>query len=120
MAGGLEKAIHFAFVELFGDDQSPADHQPVRRDPLRMRAIAAAPDMDDDAVDLLERHMVLQDEIDEFGARIGDLMEKHAGDERFKGRCRDALAARADLVDLQQRELLRAYYPPLKLICLPN
>ncbi len=93
---------------------------PLKTDPQFLRALAVAPDRDDDAVDLIQRHFALQAEIDEFGARIGELIAKHAGDEQFRQRCLNALEARADLTSLLQRELLRAYLPPLHLICLDN
>lgn len=96
----------------FIEDYPPA---PLRTDPRFLKALAVAPDGDDDAVDLIQRHFALEAEVDEFGARIRELITKHAGDEQFRRRCLKALEARADLISLQQRELLRDYLPPLRL-----
>ena len=120
MPGALERAIAAAMDDLWGDDHAPAEPKSSMRDPLRLKAIAAAPDQDADAVDLLERHFALQVEVDEFAVAIGDLMKKHPDDESFARRCRKALYARADLVGLQQRELLRAWEPTLHHTFLPT
>lgn len=120
MANATEKAIHAAFEGLFGDEPTASQSAPVKRDPLYWRALAIGPDQDDDGVELIERHLALQAEIDAFEISIEKLVAEHADDKRFNERCRKALKARAELAGLQQRELLRDWWPTLRHICLPT
>ncbi|MCA1546308.1 hypothetical protein I6F36_05755 [Bradyrhizobium sp. BRP19] len=105
---------------MFFVEDYPATEAPLRTDPQFLRALAVAPDRDDDAVELIRQHLALSDELLELGSQIDGLISKRAGDESFRRRCLNALEARAELTALQQRELLRDWWPTLRHVCLDN
>ncbi|QWG16122.1 hypothetical protein KMZ68_13820 [Bradyrhizobium sediminis] len=116
MADRLEAMIAAAMDDVFGDRFETADSgkPPYNSDPHFLHMLTVAGDQDDDACELIERHLTMESEITGFRDSIAKLMTEHDDDENYKARCRKAFKARADLIGLQQRMLLLDWWPGLR------
>ncbi|MCA1546443.1 hypothetical protein I6F36_06440 [Bradyrhizobium sp. BRP19] len=117
MADAIENAIDAYFESRLGEDFAQVE---LRGDPLFLKALAVAPDQDEDAVELIRRYFELETENFEFGNSVLELMSEHADDESFMAQCRRALKSNADRTSAQQRDLLHAWEPTLRHVCLDN
>ena len=75
------------------------------------KAIAATGGTDDDTVHLVERWLAIDFATKKFARELGELMARPGATEGFRDECLDRFKMRADLADLELRDLLIAWEP---------